>query len=210
MNAVFALSARRRRCRLRSSDPGNDGVHAVECDSRNVSMGPGSLDPGNHAGTYARDWYRLQWSRDHSIPEIRSAALLMRLPASMEPGSLDPGNLGEGHPIDANVGFNGAGITRSRKSSCLAARRDASCALQWSRDHSIPEISRDVARHSARLLASMEPGSLDPGNPTVRDAVTRARLQWSRDHSIPEMPRQTRRRQWYRLQWSRDHSIPEM
>ncbi len=107
----------------------------------------------------------LQWGRGLSTPEIRACH---RLQASL--GSLQWGRGLSTPEISVkrvfggiSTSFNGAGVFRPRKSQLVT------------------EASYDV-------LASMGPGSFDPGNATLMARIIdEALLQWGRGLSTPEI-----------------------
>ncbi len=155
------------------------GLYRMRGRIKRASMEPGSLDPGNKENpAFAHEWH-LASMEPGSLDPGNSSGRMPTTIASMEPGSLDPGNSVSAAPLAC---FNGAGITRSRK--CRRRRRSfrfngagitrsRKCApiahmsvpsLQWSRDHSIPEMSMTPRCIGTVSRASMEPGSLDPGN----------------------------------------------
>ncbi len=198
--------------------PRKSGDKAVKNYAKEASMGPGSFDPGNIvcfgecSVMQLLQWGRglstpemwplqrittatspLQWGRGLSTPEMR---LLLPMPGITLPrfngaGVFRPRKCGQRRPRrSGRRRFNGAGVFRPRK---------------WV-----------DPRHSRRLaLASMGPGSFDPGNMRLRSrssaprssfngagvfrprkcdaakAVLDARrgLQWGRGLSTPEMAR---------------------
>ena len=82
----------------------------------------------------------LQWSRAHSSPETQA-------------GQVDSSR---------GTSFNGAGLIRARKPH--VKRQGQKCTLlQWSRAHSSPETKKGEEIR-IRIVASMEPGSFEPGN----------------------------------------------
>src|SRR5581483_8425487 len=128
----------------RSLDRGN--IHHIRDDckcKRHSSMGPRSLDRGNAAkALYKRLSEILQWGRDLSIAEMI-------------------------RPRRNTVGwgvFNGAAISRSRKSILSRERVAGAGFLQWGRDLSIAEMERKHASFAVDRISSMGPRSLDRGN----------------------------------------------
>src|SRR5579883_1107760 len=176
----------------RSLDRGNDGTPTPGAIRAQSSMGPRSLDRGNHGAVVC------------SKTTIR---------ASMGPRSLDRGNRWSGGATASTPPlFNGAAISRSRKSSSRKQK-------------------------GKKEFSSMGPRSLDRGNEAVKAiakemlvfngaAISRSRkwfrpaqairaagsLQWGRDLSIAEIEpvAHSKRARPAGLQWGRDLSIAEI
>ena len=130
-------------------------------------MGPGSFDPGSRRSPIVRRWVQqLQWGRGLSTPEV----LLFRiLPLCL--GVLQWGRglstpevwSGSGMGGPRSTGFNGAGVFRPRKFDSMT----------------------QVLPNG---LASMGPGSFDPGSPETSPIwYICVALQWGRGLSTPEV-----------------------
>ena len=107
----------------------------------------------------------------------------------MGPGCFHPRNGFRFHrSVSRPASFNGAGMFPSQKSASWWCSRRLPSRLQWGRDVSIPEITRQPGNRGLRAGASMGPGCFHPRNPsTITTLHPTSALQWGRDVSIPEI-----------------------
>ena len=107
----------------------------------------------------------------------------------MGPGSFDPGSAAASRQDrKAAPGFNGAGVFRPRKCFCPSGQHRTTTSLQWGRGLSTPEVVEARTCPLHRTVASMGPGSFDPGSRSRRLViVSRCVLQWGRGLSTPEV-----------------------
>jgi hypothetical protein len=153
------------------SQPRSDAQreHGIRCLS-GASMRPRSLDRGNKPGFRGSPTAKmLQWGRDLSIAEMRGWSRR----AGTSPSR-----------------FNGAAISRSRKSYRGDPSQAEGAMLQWGRDLSIAEIAERVGNPQiSRLLQWGRDLSIAEIRVTAPICVPFRVLQWGRDLSIAEIAR---------------------